>query len=67
MKLTLRDEYGTSEMCDTSETCDMSNTRLRTRRAQDLSYKLKVNEFDDLTNTCCPELDRGRTTTQTEV
>ena len=47
-------------MCDTSETCGASSTRLRTRRAQDLSYKLKVNEFDDLTNTCCPEVDRDR-------
>ena len=52
-------------MCDTSETCDASSTRLRTRRAQDLSYKLTVKEFDDLTNTCCSEVDRDRTTTQT--
>ena len=30
------------------------------RRAQVLSYNLKMHEFDDLTNTCCPEVDRDR-------
>ena len=31
---------------------------------RDPLYWLRVNEFDDLTNTCCPEVDRDRTTTQ---
>ena len=51
-------------MLDTSETSDTSSTRSRTTYAEDLSYRLKMNEFDDLTNTCCPEVDRDRTTTQ---
>ena len=46
-----RSGFPEPETSDTSGTCDTSETRLRTRCAQDLSYKLKVNGIDDSTNT----------------